>query len=107
MITYRVALLVLLIVGLVSALAFLSWHRPRRWRRLAAWDASGWVLLAALLYVRQIVLLVLRWPTTSHVDTVDAVFGLGSLAVIDALLILRVLSYKRFVEQDRAARVRR
>ncbi|MER7167017.1 hypothetical protein ABT336_13245 [Micromonospora sp. NPDC000207] len=98
---YQVAVLVLLIIGLVAALAFLSQHRPKQWRRLAAWDASGWVLLVALIFVRQIGLLVSRWPGPSSVGVWDAVFGLGLLVLIDVLLLVRLASYRSFVEQDR------
>lgn len=98
---YQVTVLTLLSVGLVAALVFLSQHRPRQWRRLAAWDASGWVLLVALIFVRQIALLVLRWPGPASVGVWDAVFGLGMLVLIDVLLLLRVVSYRSFAERDR------
>ncbi|WP_328344768.1 hypothetical protein [Micromonospora sp. NBC_00421] len=100
-VTYQVLVLVLLVVGLLSALAFLTAHRPRQWRRLAAWDASGWVLLVGLFYLRQIVLVVVRWPGASQRDVWDAVFGLGMLALIDALLLLRLVSYRAFVGRER------
>ncbi len=101
---YQVTVLTLLVVGALTALAFLLQHRPRQWRRLAAWDASGWVLLVALIFVRQIALLVLRWPGPSSVGVWDAVFGLGMLVLIDALLLVRLASYRSFVARDRVSR---
>lgn len=97
---YSGAVLLLLIAGFLLGAAFLSQHRPRQWRRLAAWDASGFVLVATLIYLRSIVLSITRWPGTPPHSWPDAVFALGSLLLIDTLFVIRVLSYRSFVHRD-------
>lgn len=97
---YPATILILLIVGLVPALVFISQHRPKQWRRLAAWDASGWVIIFAFLYIRSIVLLVARWPGAPPKGWLDVVFAVGFLVVIDMLLIFRVVSYRSFAQRD-------
>lgn len=98
---YQGAILLLLIVGFVLGASFISQHRPRQWRRLAAWDASGFVIVATAIYLRNIVLVVSRWPGSPPRGAADAVFGIVSLLLIDALFLLRVISYRSFVEADR------
>jgi hypothetical protein len=98
-ILYQASILTLLIVGFVPAVAFISQHRPKQWRRVAAWDASGLVMVAAVLYLRSIILVITRWPGSGPTGVADAVFALGSLALIDGLLILRLISYRTFVQQ--------
>ncbi len=102
---YQAAILLLLIVGFVLGAAFISQHRPRQWRRLEAWDASGFVLIATAIYLRNIILVVSRWPGSLPHGWADAVFGVGSLVVIDALFLLRVVSYRSFAQRD-AQRIR-
>jgi hypothetical protein len=97
---YQVTILLLLIAGLVPAVVFVSQHRPRQWRRLAAWDASGWVILVALWYFRSIVLVWTRWPGTPPRGWADALFAIGMLALLDVLLIVRVVSYRSFAQRD-------
>jgi len=96
---YQASILTLLIVGFVPAVAFISQHRPKQWRRMAAWDASGLVVIAAVLYLRSIVLVITRWPGSGPSGVADAVFALGSLVLIDGLLILRLISFRSFVQQ--------
>jgi hypothetical protein len=97
---YQVTILMLLVAGLVPALIFIGQHRPRQWRRLEAWDASGWVVIVALTYVRSLVLLVTRWPGLPPKGTVDAVFAIGTLLFLDVVLIVRVMSYRSFKQRD-------
>lgn len=97
---YQILLIVLLIAGLVPALIFLGHHRPRQWRRAAAWDASGLVIVVTLWYLRGIVLIVLRWPGAPPRDWADVIVSLVLLAIIDALLILRLVSYRSFVSSE-------
>ncbi len=97
---YQTTILVLLIAGFVPAVAFIGQHRPRQWRRMAAWDASGWVILVALWYFRSIVLVWSRWPGSSPRGWADAVFAVGVLLLLDVLLILRVMSYRSFTQRD-------
>ena len=97
---YQSLILLLLIAGIVPAIAFISQHRPRQWRRVAAWDASGWVILVALFYFRNIVLVVTRWPGSAPHGWFDAVFAVGLLILIDVLLIVRVMSYRSFAQRE-------
>ncbi|MFB6392647.1 hypothetical protein [Polymorphospora lycopeni] len=99
---YQAAVLVLLLIGLVAAGLFLGTHRPRRWRRLAAWDASAWVLIVFLFYLRQVILIILRWPGTATPGVSDAIVSIGFLVLLDAALILRIASYRGFVERAQA-----
>lgn len=98
---YQGLVIVLLITGVVAGLTFLAQHRPRQWRRLAAWDASGFVAVATAIYLRSLILTVLRWPGAPPNGLADALFSIGSLAVIDFLFILRVVLYRSFVQRDR------
>jgi hypothetical protein len=97
---YSTAVVVLLVTGFVPAIVFISQHRPRQWRRMAAWDASGWVILVALWYFRSIVLVWTRWPGAPLRGPFDVLFSIGLLVVLDALLILRVVSYRSFAQRD-------
>jgi hypothetical protein len=97
---YQASILLLLIIGFVLGAAFISQHRPRQWRRLAAWDASGFVIVATLIYARNIVLVVSRWPGSPPHGVGDAAFAIGSLVLIDALFLLRVVSYRSFAQRD-------
>ena len=100
---YQGAIVLLLVIGLITAVAFIGQHRPRQWRRVAAWDASGWVVLVALLYLRNLILVLTRWPGTSPHGWADAAFAVGTLLVLDALLLVRVVNYRTFREADIAA----
>lgn len=93
---YQLTIIGLLICGLVPALVFVSQHRPRHWRRLAAWDASGFVIVAALIYTRSLILIISRWPGSPPRGWLDGAFGIVSLIAIDVLFIIRVLSYHQF-----------
>ncbi len=97
---YQAAILLLLIAGFVPAAVFISQHRPKQWRRLAAWDASGWVILVALFYFRSIVLVVTRWPGSPPRGWFDGFFAVGLLVLIDVLLIVRVVSFRSFAQRD-------
>ncbi len=97
---YQVSILLLLVIGLVTACSFIGQHRPRQWRRVAAWDASGWVILVALFYLRSIVLVVLRWPGSGPQGWFDGAFAVGLLVLINVLLIVRVVSYRSFAQRD-------
>jgi hypothetical protein len=97
---YSTVIVMLLIIGFMPAIAFISQHRPRQWRRMAAWDASGWVILVALWYFRSIVLVWTRWPGSPPKGLGDAAVSIGLLALLDFLLILRVISYRSFAQRD-------
>lgn len=97
---YQSVILLLLIVGFILGASFISQHRPRQWKRMEAWDASGFVLIATAIYLRNIVLVVSRWPGSTPQGWMDAAFGIGSLLVIDALFLIRVMSYRSFAQRD-------
>lgn len=97
---YQATILLLMIVGFVLGATFISQHRPRQWMRLAAWDASGFVLIATAIYLRNIILVVTRWPGAAPHGWGDTLFGIGSLLAIDALFLLRVISYRSFAQRD-------
>ncbi|MFI5974818.1 hypothetical protein [Streptomyces sp. NPDC051452] len=93
---YVIALYVLLVAGLLFALGFLSVHRPRYFFRLTEVNASYWVIVVALWYVRSLALLAIRGAHPAGVWW-DALFALGLLAAIDVLLIVRFFSYIAFL----------
>lgn len=97
---YQWLVLLLLVIGFALGASFIGLHRPRQWRRLAAWDASGFVLIATAIYLRSIVLLISRWPGSPPHGWSDGAFAIGSLLVIDALFVLRVVSYRSFTQRD-------
>ncbi len=99
---YQGSVLLLLVIGLVTAVSFIGQHRPRQWKRVAAWDASGWVIIVAAVYLRSLILIVSRWPGSSPQGWADAVFAIGSLIALDAVLLVRVVSYRSFRDQDAA-----
>lgn len=98
---YQATILFLLVAGFVPAVWFVSLHRPKQWKRLAAWDASGFVIVAAAIYFRNILLIWSRWPGSPPRGIGDAVFGIVSLLVIDSLFILRIISYRSFAQRDK------
>jgi hypothetical protein len=97
---YQATILILLIVGFVLGATFISQHRPRQWKRLEAWDASGFVIIATAIYLRNIVLVVTRWPGSAPHGWGDTLFGICSLLAIDSLFLLRVMSYRSFAQRD-------
>ncbi|MEO7837040.1 MAG: hypothetical protein ABIS21_05310, partial [Acidimicrobiales bacterium] len=65
-----------------------------------AWDASGWVIISAVSFTRSLVLLAMRWPPPPPLSALQAVISVGLLALVDLLLVIRVLSYRQFVKHD-------
>lgn len=98
---YSVVVVALIVLGLLAAGSFLVTHRPSRWLRLEAIDASGWVLLIVIFLARALILSVLRWPTPAPSDPGDTAVSVGLLVLVDVLLIVRVAAYRRFVRRDR------
>ncbi|GAA5078511.1 hypothetical protein [Streptomyces similanensis] len=93
---YALTLYVLLVTGLLFALGFLSLHRPRYFFRLTEVNASYWVIVVALWYVRSLTLLVIRGAHPTDLWW-DILLSLGLLAAIDVLLIVRFCSYLAFL----------
>lgn len=100
---YQATILGLLVVGLALSVRFLVAHRPRNWRRLAAWDASGWVVICAVWFLRSLILAWMRWPIRPPEGWVDGLTSVGLLGLVDVLLLVRVASYRSFREQRSAA----
>lgn len=98
---YGWSLGVLFAVGLLAAVWFLISHRPSRWYRLEAVNVYGWPLLFSLLYLRSIVLLVVRWPPPNPENWWDAAVGFGLLVLCDFLLVALLVSYRGFVRRER------
>jgi len=90
----------LVLIGLVSGIGFLATHRPKQWRSIASLDASGWVLIATLLLARSAVQLGISFPGVHHTIG-SALAGIVSCLVVDVLLVLRLVTFYRFVHRDK------
>jgi hypothetical protein len=95
------AMLLFLMYGLGLGLsgAFLLLHRPRHWMRLEAVNSSGWIVLMAVLFARGLALLIIRGGPSPFRGWADTVLSLGVGFAIDALLVLRLLSWFRFTSR--------
>lgn len=91
----------LLLAGLAAACYFLVVHRPTNWLRWEAINASGWVIIVALFYLRSIVLLLLR-GTVHWQGWGDSAASIGLLALVDLLLVARVASFLSYRRRYRA-----
>jgi ABC-type uncharacterized transport system permease subunit len=83
-------------LGLGLSGAFLLLHRPRHWMRLEAVNSSGWIALMAVLFARGLALLIIRGGPSPFQGWADTVLSLGVGFAIDALLLLRLVSWMRF-----------
>jgi ABC-type uncharacterized transport system permease subunit len=83
-------------LGLGLSGAFLLLHRPRHWMRLEAVNSSGWIVLMAVLFARGLALLLIRGGPIPFQGWTDTVISLGLGFAIDALLLLRLVSWFRF-----------
>jgi hypothetical protein len=90
----------LVLVGLVAGLGFLLTHRPKQWRSIASLDATGWVLIATLLFARSAIQLAVTFPGVHH-TAASAVAGIVSCLVVDVLLVLRLFAFRRFIKQSK------
>lgn len=96
------ALWVLHSAGLALSLSFLLLHRPRHWLRPEAVNASGWIIICALWFIRSIALLAMRGgPPRTFGSWSDAGVSLGFLLLVDALLAIRLVSWWRYSRNDR------
>ncbi|MFE9950198.1 hypothetical protein ACFYRJ_22080 [Streptomyces sp. NPDC005531] len=95
---YIATLYVLLSTGLAASVGFLVLHRPRRFFRAVEINASWWVIIIGLIYARSLVLLGIRGARPGE-PWVDMVVSIGFLAAIDALLLVRLLSYIAYLRK--------
>lgn len=96
------ALYPLLVGGLCLALSFLFLHRPRFWYRAAAINAAGLIWVITALYVRALVVMVIRGGPKPFEGFWDAAFSLGMAALIDAYLAFRLIHFVRYRNELRA-----
>ncbi|MGW3305870.1 hypothetical protein ACWDG9_04695 [Streptomyces sp. NPDC001073] len=98
---YTLGLYILLAGGLVPALGFAILHRPNHPFRLTEINASGLVYALAFAYTanltRSMVLLGVRGAHPG--PWWDVLLSLGSLAVIDAVLLVRLFTYLRYLRE--------
>lgn len=90
------------LVGTILSGAFLVIHRPSSWKSLISLDASGWIILLFLLYIRTISLTVISLMEGNYAlpsfwrSIVSFAFGIG----FDALLIIRMANWLRFRREE-------
>jgi hypothetical protein len=94
---YAIALYVLLGVGLASSVGFLALHRPRHPFRITEVNSSGWVIIIGLIYARSLLLLGIRGGSSTAGPWWDVALSLGLLTATTALLLVRFLSYLRYL----------
>ena len=90
------ALVALYSAGLVFAVAFLARYLPRRWYSAASLNGAGWILIVVITFARALALLALRGGPQPARGWLDTVISLGSLAAVDVLVLLRLVSYLRW-----------
>lgn len=90
------ALVVLYAVGTLAALGFLAVYRPREWRRVEALNAAGWILVVPVVFARALILIGLHGGVRPSDGLADAVVSIGSLVIVDALVVLRTVSFWRY-----------
>lgn len=84
-----------LLPGLIGSGAYIALHRPRRLWRTETLNADGWVAIVFLLYLLTIVLLIMRGHAAS-VGLADEIVSIAGRAVVDVLVVARVVSFLRF-----------
>ena len=102
---YSAVILFLAVTGLIFACQFILTHRPKHWRRWQALDASGWVIIVVIAYVRTVILVLWTWPGTPH-SIGSAAIGISLTVLVDLLMVLRVVAYARYRRLDKAVRER-
>ncbi|MBL1104956.1 hypothetical protein JK361_10175 [Streptomyces sp. 5-8] len=93
---YTLALYILLGVGLAASAGFLVLHHPRHPFRITEINSSGWVIIIGLIYARSLVLLGIR-GSTPHGPWWDTGLSIGLLAATTAVLLIRFVSYLRYL----------
>jgi len=82
--------------GLVFAVAFLARYLPRRWYSAASLNGAGWIIIVVITFARALALMLLRGGPQPTRGPLDALISLGSLAAVDLLLLVRLVSYLRY-----------
>jgi hypothetical protein len=90
-----------LLAGLATSALFLFLHRPRNWFRPAALNATGWVLVIFLLYLRSVIMMVINDYDPKVVTFHDTWIQLVMCLAIDALLIFRVWTFLKYQRTHR------
>jgi len=85
-------------IGLLSSATFLTLHRPAHWLRPAAINATGWVVIIGLLYVRSAITLATSFDRLAHKPfwSPDNLIQLVLALAIDALLIFRIYTFVKY-----------
>lgn len=84
-----------MVPGTLASGAFIAMHRPSKWFDRTAINASGWLIIVFIFYLRSIVTLL----TNHHIlwrGMPNALWGLGTVLIIDALMIFRLVSFIQF-----------
>lgn len=96
------AYLVLYGLGFLVAGSFLVGYRPRQWATAAAWNATGWILITLVTFARSLLLITLHGGVRAPQGWADAWISVGSLVAVDALLLVRVVSFLRYRRRNTA-----
>ena len=94
--TLLVAWWVIILTGFIASGTFLVLHRPRHWFRPAALNASGWVIVIFLLYLRSVVSLINKGGVIVAQSWTDNWLQMLIGIAIDALLIFRVWTFLKY-----------
>lgn len=94
---YPLLLWITLLPGLVASGVFLYLHRPKRWFDPAAINATGWVIVIGLLYLRSCISLVISSRNAIPWRGVpNALNSIGFGLAVDFLLIYRIVSFLQY-----------
>ncbi len=88
--------LILYGLGFLVAATFLVVARPRSWVDSTTLNATGWILITAVTFARSLLLIGLHGGVRAPQGWGDALVSVGSLAAVDALLLVRVVSFVRY-----------
>jgi len=83
-------------LGLLVSGGFLVGYRPRAWADAATWNGTGWIIIVLAVYARALLLIALHGGVRASQNWTDAVLSVGSLAAIDVLLLVRLVSFARY-----------
>lgn len=94
------------LAGLIPAVVFLLLHgRPTRLLRAEAINATGWIVIVVLQYTRALSLLSLKMvhhQSVGYGSASQATLSIGLGLMVDALVIVRLVSFVRWRAARRA-----